>query len=220
MLHTCFLAQIIFSPRVESTTMICVKRNMCLSSIAEWTDLRSIPWKCLRCWELFCLEHGIQPDGQMPSETRCQKHTNFHEDSKTNLQSLDYDRDDRHMGCYSCYNIYIYIYIISNFLWVNWLTFMKQRLGQDDWWRWWCVQHVPWRQMSPLRIFMLAWTHDTGRTRSYSTLFLVTKQTCIHIYNYIYAYKFGYSLCINKASWSWRNIKTHPVIGETLFFDE
>lgn len=111
MLHTCFLAQIIFSPRVESTTMICVKRNMCLSSIAEWTDLRSIPWKCLRCWELFCLEHGIQPDGQMPSETRCQKHTNFHEDSKTNLQSLDYDRDDRHMGCYSCYNIYIYIYI-------------------------------------------------------------------------------------------------------------
>ena len=19
------------------------------------------------CWELFCLEHGIQPDGQMPS---------------------------------------------------------------------------------------------------------------------------------------------------------
>lgn len=80
-----------------------------------------------------------------------------------------------------------YIYIISNFLWVNWLTFLKQRPGQDDWWRWWCVQHVPWRQMSPLRIFMLAWTHDTGRTRSYSTLFLVTKQTCIHIYNYIYA---------------------------------
>ncbi|PIK59143.1 putative tubulin alpha-1C chain-like [Apostichopus japonicus] len=21
------------------------------------------------CWELFCLEHGIQPDGQMPSDT-------------------------------------------------------------------------------------------------------------------------------------------------------
>jgi tubulin alpha len=20
------------------------------------------------CWELFCLEHGIQPDGQMPSD--------------------------------------------------------------------------------------------------------------------------------------------------------
>jgi tubulin alpha len=20
------------------------------------------------CWELYCLEHGIQPDGQMPSE--------------------------------------------------------------------------------------------------------------------------------------------------------
>ncbi|KAJ0023707.1 hypothetical protein NQD34_003606 [Periophthalmus magnuspinnatus] len=20
------------------------------------------------CWELFCLQHGIQPDGQMPSE--------------------------------------------------------------------------------------------------------------------------------------------------------
>jgi tubulin alpha len=21
------------------------------------------------CWELFCLEHGIQPDGQMPADT-------------------------------------------------------------------------------------------------------------------------------------------------------
>ncbi len=21
------------------------------------------------CWELYCLEHGIQPDGQMPSDT-------------------------------------------------------------------------------------------------------------------------------------------------------
>ena len=20
------------------------------------------------CWELYCLEHGIQPDGQMPSD--------------------------------------------------------------------------------------------------------------------------------------------------------
>ena len=56
------------------------------------------------------MEHGIQPDGQMPSETRCQKDTNFNEDSKTNLQSLDYDRDDPYMGCYSCYNIYIYIH--------------------------------------------------------------------------------------------------------------
>lgn len=100
--------QTIFSPRVESTTMICVKRNMCLSSIAEWTDLRSIPWKCLRCWELFCLEHGIQPDGQMPSETRCQKDTNFNEDSKTNLQSSDYDRDDPYMGCYNILCIYIH----------------------------------------------------------------------------------------------------------------
>jgi len=23
------------------------------------------------CWELCCLEHGIQPDGQMPSDTLC-----------------------------------------------------------------------------------------------------------------------------------------------------
>ncbi|KAF5280465.1 hypothetical protein FQR65_LT03274 [Abscondita terminalis] len=23
------------------------------------------------CWELYCLEHGIQPDGQLPSETSC-----------------------------------------------------------------------------------------------------------------------------------------------------
>ena len=22
------------------------------------------------CWELYCLEHGIQPDGQMPGDTR------------------------------------------------------------------------------------------------------------------------------------------------------
>ena len=21
------------------------------------------------CWELYCLEHGIQPDGQMPTDT-------------------------------------------------------------------------------------------------------------------------------------------------------
>lgn len=52
------------------------------------------------------MEHGIQPDGQMPSETRCQKHTNFNEDSKTNLQSLDYDRDDRYMGCYNILYVY------------------------------------------------------------------------------------------------------------------
>ena len=24
------------------------------------------------CWELFCLEHGIQPDGQMPSDKTIQ----------------------------------------------------------------------------------------------------------------------------------------------------
>ena len=28
----------------------------------------STPDLSLRCWELFCLEHGIQPDGQMPSD--------------------------------------------------------------------------------------------------------------------------------------------------------
>ncbi|PIN00848.1 hypothetical protein CDL12_26653 [Handroanthus impetiginosus] len=26
------------------------------------------------CWELYCLEHGIQPDGMMPSETGSGKH--------------------------------------------------------------------------------------------------------------------------------------------------
>eukprot|EP00439_Symbiodinium_sp_Y106_P000597 s9259_g1.t1 len=29
------------------------------------------------CWELFCLEHGIQPDGQMPSDTRPQASEDF-----------------------------------------------------------------------------------------------------------------------------------------------
>jgi hypothetical protein len=23
------------------------------------------------CWELYCLEHGIQPDGQVPSDKTC-----------------------------------------------------------------------------------------------------------------------------------------------------
>ena len=25
------------------------------------------------CWELYCLEHGIQPDGQMPSDKTIEK---------------------------------------------------------------------------------------------------------------------------------------------------
>lgn len=31
------------------------------------------------CWELFCLEHGIQPDGQMPS-AETETPTNNHND--------------------------------------------------------------------------------------------------------------------------------------------
>ena len=105
----------IVPPRVESTSMICVKANACLSSIAgcvsnfEWIDgssfsrhpntprLRAIVHrpsqhtclkKCLRCWELFCLEHGIQPDGQMPSETRCQSERLFYFQKDSNFNWL------------------------------------------------------------------------------------------------------------------------------------
>lgn len=35
------------------------------------------------CWELYCLEHGIQPDGQMPS----QKPVGGHDDSFTTFFS-------------------------------------------------------------------------------------------------------------------------------------
>lgn len=29
------------------------------------------------CWELFCLEHGIQPDGKMPAEKQSQVDDSF-----------------------------------------------------------------------------------------------------------------------------------------------
>ena len=29
------------------------------------------------CWELYCLEHGIQPDGQMPSDTNAANDDSF-----------------------------------------------------------------------------------------------------------------------------------------------
>ncbi len=29
------------------------------------------------CWELYCLEHGIQPDGQMPSDKPLEEETSF-----------------------------------------------------------------------------------------------------------------------------------------------
>ncbi|RCN37733.1 hypothetical protein ANCCAN_16352 [Ancylostoma caninum] len=29
------------------------------------------------CWELYCLEHGIQPDGRMPSDKQTQDDTSF-----------------------------------------------------------------------------------------------------------------------------------------------
>ena len=35
------------------------------------------------CWELYCLEHGIQPDGQMPSD----KPVGGHDDSFTTFFS-------------------------------------------------------------------------------------------------------------------------------------
>lgn len=35
------------------------------------------------CWELYCLEHGIQPDGQMP----CHKPVGGHDDSFTTFFS-------------------------------------------------------------------------------------------------------------------------------------
>ena len=37
--------------------------------IHPWVVIqRAARFESLRCWELFCLEHGIQPDGQMPSD--------------------------------------------------------------------------------------------------------------------------------------------------------
>ena len=41
--------------------------KVCLNKIGD------MAWGCgvqigNACWELFCLEHGIQPDGQMPSD--------------------------------------------------------------------------------------------------------------------------------------------------------
>lgn len=29
---------------------------------------RQVSRWAMPCWELYCLEHGIQPDGQMPSD--------------------------------------------------------------------------------------------------------------------------------------------------------
>ena len=39
------------------------------------------------CWELFCLEHGIEPDGQMPSE----KTTVYADEAFNSLFSLTED---------------------------------------------------------------------------------------------------------------------------------
>ena len=59
---------------------------MTLTEITVRTDMTSFVFVCLQrecisvhvgqagvqmgnaCWELYCLEHGIQPDGQMPSD--------------------------------------------------------------------------------------------------------------------------------------------------------
>ena len=46
------------------------------------------------CWELYCLEHGIQPDGQMPSDKSVgggddSFNTFFSETGKTCIQSID-----------------------------------------------------------------------------------------------------------------------------------
>ena len=42
------------------------------------------------CWELFCLEHGIQPDGQMPSDkTIGAEYEKAHEQYDTNRERFD-----------------------------------------------------------------------------------------------------------------------------------
>ena len=39
-----------------------------MDKIWVWADGRIISYLGNACWELYCLEHGIQPDGQMPSD--------------------------------------------------------------------------------------------------------------------------------------------------------
>ena len=34
----------------------------------SWAELNYTNMCINACWELYCLEHGIQPDGQMPSD--------------------------------------------------------------------------------------------------------------------------------------------------------
>eukprot|EP00439_Symbiodinium_sp_Y106_P080306 s1406_g19.t1 len=50
------------------------------------------------CWELFCLEHGIQPDGQMPSDTR-QQASDAHLYQTSRSQTADLPRDWRDEEC-------------------------------------------------------------------------------------------------------------------------
>jgi hypothetical protein len=47
------------------------------------------------CWELYCLEHGIQPDGQMPSD----KTVGYGDDAFNTVRSLF-----RIIMSYSIYN--------------------------------------------------------------------------------------------------------------------
>jgi len=52
-------------------TPLVMVRFLLLGTFFPWFhDFSLKSWVCSwpRCWELFCLEHGIQPDGQMPSD--------------------------------------------------------------------------------------------------------------------------------------------------------
>ncbi|KAL6483486.1 hypothetical protein MHYP_G00083580 [Metynnis hypsauchen] len=76
-----FLQRLRLSNSLQSTGEIVFKDSLCLSFFLPPYRLHPKMRECISihvgqagvqignaCWELYCLEHGIQPDGQMPSD--------------------------------------------------------------------------------------------------------------------------------------------------------
>lgn len=112
----------------------------------------------LRCWELFCLEHGIQPDGQMPSDKILDLSEAWEMVGRESpRKSLPRWNDlllstNRFLGTYS----YIFHHIPvsystkTRFLFdSNWYNKNQTASSatckklKDHWWWRWCFQHAP-----------------------------------------------------------------------------
>lgn len=77
------------------------------------------------CWELYCLEHGIQPNGQLYGGYHYQEHDDSYNTffnivgtGKCVPRVVMVDLEPTVIGTYS-YTTYYLIYITVNFLWIE-----------------------------------------------------------------------------------------------------